>query len=111
MWWGGGWGGGSPLALLLIETIGEGEKETATHSSILAWRIPLTEEPCRNSPWGHKESDTTERLSHTHTRVRKKLGLSKNEFSFFLFKCLLCMLPNPRSLRAWHVNSLYSDHH
>ena len=31
------------------------EKEMATHSSILAWRIPWTEEP-----WGHKESDTTE---------------------------------------------------
>ena len=29
------------------------EKGKATHSSILAWR----------SPWGHKESDTTEPLS------------------------------------------------
>ena len=29
------------------------EKEKATHSSIQAWRIL----------WGHKESDTTERLS------------------------------------------------
>ena len=36
------------------------EKELATHSSILAWRIPWTEEPGR--PWGCKESDTTERL-------------------------------------------------
>ena len=36
----------------------------ATHSSILAWRIPWTEEPGRlYSPWGHKESDTTEYLS------------------------------------------------
>ena len=34
------------------------EKEMATHSSILAWRIPLTEEPGCYSPWGHKESDT-----------------------------------------------------
>ena len=33
------------------------EKGTVTHSSILAWRIPWT------SPWGHKESDTTESLS------------------------------------------------
>ena len=31
----------------------------ATHSSILAWRIPWTEEPGGYSPWGHKESDTT----------------------------------------------------
>ena len=36
------------------------EKEMATHSSTLAWRVPWTEEP--GSPWGHKESDTTERL-------------------------------------------------
>ena len=35
------------------------EKGKATHSSILAWRIPWT----TYSPWGLKESDTTERLS------------------------------------------------
>ena len=34
------------------------EKGKATHSSILAWRIPWTIQP-----WGRKESDTTERLS------------------------------------------------
>ena len=36
------------------------EEGTATHSSILAWRIPWTEEAGGYSPWGHKESDTTE---------------------------------------------------
>ena len=30
------------------------EKGMATHSSILAWRIPRTEEPGWYSPWGHK---------------------------------------------------------
>ena len=35
----------------------------ATHSSILAWRIPWTEEPGRLQSWGRKELDTTERLS------------------------------------------------
>ena len=35
----------------------------ATHSSILAWRIPGTEEPGRLQSLGHKESDTTEQLS------------------------------------------------
>ena len=34
------------------------EKEMATHSNILAWKIPWTEEPSRL--WGHKESDMTE---------------------------------------------------
>ena len=42
------------------------EKEMATHSSILAWRIPWTEEPEGCSPWGHRESDATEH-THTHT--------------------------------------------
>ena len=35
----------------------------ATHSSILAWRMPWTEEPGRLQSVGQKESDTTERLS------------------------------------------------
>ena len=34
------------------------EKGTATHASILAWRIPWPEEP--GSPWGLIESDTTQ---------------------------------------------------
>ena len=43
------------------------EKGMATHSSILAWRIAWTEEPGGLQSTGHKESDTTERLStHTH---------------------------------------------
>ena len=29
------------------------EKDMATHSTILAWEIPWTEQP--DSPWGHKE--------------------------------------------------------
>ena len=39
------------------------EKEMATHFSILAWRIPWTEEPIRLPSMGLKESDMTERLS------------------------------------------------
>ena len=34
------------------------EKGTATHSSILAWRIAWTEEPGGLQSMGHKESDT-----------------------------------------------------
>ena len=36
-----------------------------THSSRTGWRIPWTEEPGRLHPWGRKESDTTEQLSHS----------------------------------------------
>ena len=32
----------------------------ATHSSILAWRIPWTEEPAGHSLWGLKVSAMTE---------------------------------------------------
>ena len=35
------------------------EKETATHSSILAWRIPWTEDPGRLQSLGSQELDTT----------------------------------------------------
>ena len=35
------------------------EKETATHSSILAWRIPWAEEPGGLQSMGSQESDTT----------------------------------------------------
>ena len=36
------------------------EKEMATHSSVLAWRIPGTGEPVGCRLWGRTESDTTE---------------------------------------------------
>ena len=39
------------------------EEEMAIHSSILARKIPWTEEPGGYSPWDYKESDKTERLS------------------------------------------------
>ena len=35
------------------------EKEMATHSSILAWRIPWTEEPDRLQSTGSQELDLT----------------------------------------------------
>ena len=38
------------------------EEEMATHSSILAWKIPRTEEPGSFSLWSHKELDTTETI-------------------------------------------------
>ena len=39
------------------------KKERATHSSILAWTIPWTEEPGGLQSLGHKELDTTEGLT------------------------------------------------
>ena len=52
------------------------EKEMATHCSILAWRIPWTEEPGGLSPWGHKELDMNEWLTFS--------GLLEKVFSWNL---------------------------
>ena len=52
------------------------EKEMATHFSILAWRIPRTEEPggLQSCPKGRKERDTTEHAFF------KGLGLGEGWF-------------------------------
>ena len=50
------------------------EKEMAiTHSSILAWRIPWTEEPDRSQSVGSQESDMTHRLNHHHHQLAFKV--------------------------------------
>ena len=46
------------------------EKEMATHSSILAWEIPRTEEPGRLQSRGLQESDTSEQLTHKTHRFK-----------------------------------------
>ena len=45
------------------------EKEMATQSSILAWRMPCTEEPGGYGPWGGKESGITNTCTFFHTYV------------------------------------------
>ena len=39
------------------------EEEMATHSTVLAWRIPMDRGTWWASPWALKELDTPERLS------------------------------------------------
>ena len=60
-------GVGLPLpAEMLVPSLGPEdplEEEMATHSRILAWRIPETEEPGGLQSTGHRESDTAERPS------------------------------------------------
>ena len=47
------------------------EKEVATHSSILAWEIPWTWKSLEGySPWGRKESGTTEQLNNNHRKIK-----------------------------------------
>ena len=62
------------------------EEGMATHSNIPAWRIPMDRGAWQvtYSPWGHKESDTTEQLStaqHTqnihHTFLEEIIKLNR----------------------------------
>ena len=53
------------------------EKEMATHSSILSWRIPWTEEPGRLQSMGPQQSDMTWSLSHYYNPYKSA--------KFFLF--------------------------
>ena len=51
-----------------VQSLGQEEpmkKGMATHTNILAWRIPWTEEPGRLQSLGLQESDTTEQLTRT----------------------------------------------
>ena len=56
----------------------------ATHSSILAWRIPWTEEPGRIQSMGLQESDMTKRLS-THTYIIFILSVLILSFNLVVF--------------------------
>ena len=51
-----------PMQETGIQSLGQKdplEKDIATHSSIIAWEIPWTEEPGSLHPYGHRELDTT----------------------------------------------------
>ena len=43
------------------------EQEMATHFSILAWKIPLTEEPCGLQFMGLERAGQDRATEHTHT--------------------------------------------
>ena len=59
----------------------------ATFSSILAWRIPWTEEPGGLQSMGSQEADTTERLTLSLLSMCIKRLINEQYALFFLF-CL-----------------------
>ena len=46
-----------------------------THSSILAWKTCGQRSLAGHSPWGHKESDMTEQLTHAQTTLNSSIQL------------------------------------
>ena len=88
----------------------------ATHSSILAWRIPWTEEPGTLQSMGCKESDTTEDTKHPpssdgdgtqfeHRRLLQPSLVSSFPLGSKLFESRSCLTPllTPRGKRrSWH---------
>ena len=71
------------------------EKEMATHSSILAWRIPRMEELCGLQSTGHKESDTTEWFHFHFTFTIAAFG--EGNGNLLQYSCL----ENPIDGGAW----------
>ena len=53
----------------------------ATHSSVLAWRIPGTGSLVGCRLWGRTELDTTEATQHQQHRLPDRLYLSMNDSS------------------------------
>ena len=72
------------------------EEEMATHSRILAWKIPWTEEPGGLQSMGGKESDKT---MHTHTSCFRGRGC-------FLCLQVLCSL---KYFASHQSNSCYPN--
>ena len=80
------------------------EKEMATHSSVLAWRIPGTGEPVGCRLWGHAVSDMTEvtqQQQQQQLQAQQRLCTDyKNcidfltEFFSLQHEKLLCTLPS-----------------
>ena len=79
------------------------EKEMATHSSILAWRIPWAEEPGRLQSTGLQESDTTWRLNH-HQRKNFPRTVSLRILGFLQWMLNCRMHTKPQDARLKEEN-------
>ena len=73
----------------------------ATHSSILAWKIPGWRSLVGCSPWGREDSDITERL-HFHFSLS---CIGEGNGNPFQCSCL----ENPRDGGAWWA-AVYGGH-
>ena len=84
----------------------------ATHSSVLAWRIPWTEDPGGLQPMGSKESDMTKWLS-THTMISLKVHQDWDKYMCWwllepkgLWSHNVAKIWIKRTLQVWSVNDV-----
>ena len=83
------------------------EKEMATHSSVLAWESHGQRSLVGYSPWGHKESDTTERL-HTKMPIFTAIVyISLSLFQAIMVIIKLCFLEDLMAVFLCHLLIIY----
>ena len=97
------------------------EEGMATHSSILAWRIPM-DRGAWWATWGHKESDIAETTEHTHRRQygdfrkssQKHNPLTVHPLSFLIMSnflvSALCSSLFPPKIKLTSTNSDWKAH-
>ena len=78
------------------------EKEMATHSSVLAWKICGRRSPEGHSSWDHKELDTTEQLTLSLYIVLSILNKSRNDLKCTPW-CVQCINIMPFILVVWRL--------
>ena len=92
------------------------EKEMATLSNILDWRILWTEEPSGlHSSWSCKESDMTERMSPQFPNITKysvnilisQLVSPKRLFYLFIYFSLICLNEAPHKVHTLHLYDFF----
>ena len=89
------------------------EKEMATHSSILAWRIPWTEEPGGLQSTGSQrvghDWETSLSLSFTFIHLKPRLIYLYSIFRLFLFSCVYVFCLIYESLTWLQKTELYKE--
>jgi len=87
------------------------EEGMATHSSILAWRIPMDRSLVGSSPCGRRESDMTEATEYTHIadqRPRVVCLLSPpQEQGKSSIHWLICFASKPWGICLWSTEKFY----
>ena len=88
-----------------VRSLGQGdalEEETATHPRVLAWRIQGWRSLVGYSPWGCKESDTTDRRStQTRPRFLRPFPHAGPSRTWSRVRCALC---GPVSRPGWWLH-------